>query len=106
MCLQKLIIKVQDFTLPRQFYFYKYWLCVLGVLGPGRGWERGMNAEEEGGHSIPSPHSSPSFIHLITTAAEEKKKEFRCRSRANIMKYSILGKSASMAYMVAHTHRF
>ena len=75
MCLQKLIIKVQDFTLPRQFYFYKYWLCVLGVLGPGRGWERGMNTEEEGGHSIPFHRLIlPSFIHLITTAAEEKKK--------------------------------
>jgi len=28
-------------------------------------------------HSIPSPHSSPSFIHLITTAAEEKKKRIQ-----------------------------
>ena len=74
MCLQKLIIKVQDFTLPRQFYFYKYWLCVLGVLGPGRGWERHeCGRGRRSFHSIPSPHSSPSFIHLITTAAEEKK---------------------------------
>lgn len=80
-----------------------FWVCLGRAEGGREAW---MRKRKE---VIPF-HSIASFFSIVHSfnydSSRRKKKEFRCRSRANIMKYSILGKSASMAYMVAHTHRF